>query len=84
MVRGDLNEVTASPPPPPQVWFCHLPNLKILTDYIVNVTATQSERSSSYLSSFMLEDIREWNNPEALGEELAPDDNSILSFFFLQ
>ncbi|XP_010738777.3 interleukin-27 subunit beta [Larimichthys crocea] len=37
---------------------CTLPNLKLLTDYILNVTAvTASGESSSHLSSFMLEDI---------------------------
>ncbi|XP_035024270.2 interleukin-27 subunit beta [Hippoglossus stenolepis] len=38
-------------------WHCQLPNLKLLTDYIINVTAVNSGGSSSYLSSFMLEDI---------------------------
>ncbi|KAG8013253.1 Interleukin-27 subunit beta [Nibea albiflora] len=37
---------------------CTLPNLKLLTDYILNVTAVSaSGESSSHLSSFMLEDI---------------------------
>ncbi|XP_069391478.1 interleukin-27 subunit beta isoform X3 [Paralichthys olivaceus] len=40
-----------------QLWHCELPNLKLLTDYIINVTAVNSGGSSSYLSSFMLEDI---------------------------
>ncbi|XP_077429389.1 interleukin-27 subunit beta-like isoform X1 [Vanacampus margaritifer] len=41
-----------------RLWHCHLPNLKLLTDYIINVTTLSStESSSSYLSSFMLEDI---------------------------
>lgn len=36
----------------------YLPDLKLFTDYIINVTAIDpSNRSSSYLSSFMLEDI---------------------------
>nr|XP_046269192.1 interleukin-27 subunit beta isoform X2 [Scatophagus argus] len=38
-------------------WHCRLPNLKLLTDYIINITAVNSGGSSSYLSSFMLEDI---------------------------
>ncbi|XP_073340292.1 interleukin-27 subunit beta [Pagrus major] len=40
-----------------QLWYCLLPNLKLLTDYIINVTAVSSGGSSSYLSSFMLEEI---------------------------
>ncbi|KAF3845053.1 hypothetical protein F7725_008216 [Dissostichus mawsoni] len=39
-----------------QLWHCHMPSLKLLTDYI-NVTAVYSGRSSFHLSSFMLEDI---------------------------
>uniref|UniRef100_A0A3P8PEQ6 Fibronectin type-III domain-containing protein n=1 Tax=Astatotilapia calliptera TaxID=8154 RepID=A0A3P8PEQ6_ASTCA len=38
-------------------WICQLPNLKLLTDYIINITAVHSGRSSSHLTSFMLEDI---------------------------
>lgn len=41
------------------MWFCFLPNLKLLTDYIINVTAVSPGGSSSYLSSFMLEEIGE-------------------------
>ncbi|XP_077371341.1 interleukin-27 subunit beta-like [Festucalex cinctus] len=40
-----------------RLWHCHLPNLKLLTDYIINVTTLSSTGSSSHLSSFMLEDI---------------------------
>ncbi|XP_026176933.1 interleukin-27 subunit beta [Mastacembelus armatus] len=40
-----------------RLWHCQLPNLKLLTDYVINVTAVYSGGSSSYLSSFMLEDI---------------------------
>ncbi|XP_058472133.1 interleukin-27 subunit beta [Solea solea] len=40
-----------------QVWLCQMPNLKLLTSYIINVTAVSSAGSSSYLASFMLEDI---------------------------
>ncbi|XP_041809753.1 interleukin-27 subunit beta [Chelmon rostratus] len=40
-----------------RVWHCYLPNLKLLTDYIINVTAVYSGGCSSHLSSFMLEDI---------------------------
>ncbi|XP_004082542.1 interleukin-27 subunit beta isoform X1 [Oryzias latipes] len=40
-----------------QQWHCHLPNLKLLTDYIINITAVHSGGSSSYLAGFMLEDI---------------------------
>lgn len=48
-----------------QFWICQLPNLKLLTDYIINITAVHSGRSSSHLTSFMLEDIGEkWNYTE--------------------
>ncbi|KAM6912227.1 interleukin-27 subunit beta [Xenentodon cancila] len=40
-----------------QLWLCHLPNLKLLTNYIINITAVRSGSSSSHLTSFMLEDI---------------------------
>ncbi|KAF6729836.1 Interleukin-27 subunit beta [Oryzias melastigma] len=40
-----------------QHWHCHLPNLKLLTDYIINITAVHSGGSSNFLASFMLEDI---------------------------
>ncbi|XP_068195103.1 interleukin-27 subunit beta isoform X2 [Antennarius striatus] len=40
-----------------RVWHCHLPYLKILTDYIINVTAVHAGGSSSHLSSFTLEEI---------------------------
>ncbi|XP_028995952.1 interleukin-27 subunit beta [Betta splendens] len=40
-----------------QLWHCQLPSLKLLTDYIINVTAVYSGGSSSHLASFMLEDI---------------------------
>ncbi|CAI5696111.1 interleukin-27 subunit beta [Oreochromis niloticus] len=40
-----------------QFWICQLPNLKLLTDYIINITAVHSGRSSSHLTNFMLEDI---------------------------
>ncbi|KAM4723436.1 interleukin-27 subunit beta [Anableps anableps] len=40
-----------------QLWQCHLPNLKLLTEYILNITAVHSDGSSSHLTSFMLEDI---------------------------
>ncbi|XP_036928654.1 interleukin-27 subunit beta [Acanthopagrus latus] len=40
-----------------QMWFCLLPNLKLLTDYIINITAVSPGGSSSYLASFMLEEI---------------------------
>lgn len=42
-----------------QVWHCHLPDLKLFTDYIVNVTAVYPGASGSSLTSFMLEDIGE-------------------------
>nr|WKF45160.1 interleukin-27 subunit beta-like protein [Epinephelus akaara] len=40
-----------------RLWHCQLPNLRLLTDYIINITAVYSGGSSSHLSSFMLEDI---------------------------
>ncbi|XP_057714734.1 interleukin-27 subunit beta [Corythoichthys intestinalis] len=41
-----------------QLWHCHLPNLKLLTDYVINVTTLWSTgNSTSHLKSFMLEDI---------------------------
>ncbi|XP_047466200.1 interleukin-27 subunit beta [Mugil cephalus] len=46
-----------------QLWRCHLPNLKLLTDYIINVTAVHSSGSSSHLTSFMLEDIVKPDRP---------------------
>lgn len=43
-----------------KMWHFHLPNLKLFTDYIVNITAVYPSNScSSHLSSFMLEDIGE-------------------------
>ncbi|XP_026195766.1 interleukin-27 subunit beta [Anabas testudineus] len=46
-----------------QLWHCQLPNLKLLTDYIINVTAVYSGGSSSHLASFMLEDIVKPDSP---------------------
>ncbi|KAM3870964.1 interleukin-27 subunit beta [Diretmus argenteus] len=40
-----------------QLWHCHLEDLKLLTDYIINVTAVNHVGSSCHLKSFMLEDI---------------------------
>ncbi|XP_031703923.1 interleukin-27 subunit beta [Anarrhichthys ocellatus] len=55
--------ISASSPSSERLWHCHLPNLKLLTDYIINVTAFSSGGSRSYLSSFMLEDIVKPNPP---------------------
>ncbi|TDG99027.1 hypothetical protein EPR50_G00206370 [Perca flavescens] len=49
--------ISASSPSSERLWHCHLPSLKLLTSYIINVTAVSSGGSSSHLSSFMLEDI---------------------------
>ncbi|XP_032356554.1 interleukin-27 subunit beta [Etheostoma spectabile] len=49
--------ISASSTSSERLWHCHLPNLKLLTGYILNVTAVYSGGSSSHLSSFMLEDI---------------------------
>ncbi|XP_069566808.1 interleukin-27 subunit beta [Brachyistius frenatus] len=46
-----------------QLWHCHLPNMKLLTDYIINITAVHSGGSSSHLLSFMLEDIVKPDSP---------------------
>ncbi|XP_054470494.1 interleukin-27 subunit beta [Anoplopoma fimbria] len=55
LASSDLT--SASSPSSERLWHCQLPNLKFLTDYIINVTAVSSDGSSSHLSSFMLEDI---------------------------
>ncbi|XP_070777020.1 interleukin-27 subunit beta [Enoplosus armatus] len=52
-----LAPTSASSSSSERLWQCQLPNLKLLTDYIFNVTAVYSGGSSSHLSSFMLEDI---------------------------
>ncbi|XP_040055812.2 interleukin-27 subunit beta [Gasterosteus aculeatus] len=49
--------VSAPSPSSERLWHCHLPNLKLLTNYILNVTAVSAGGSSSHLSTFMLEDI---------------------------
>lgn len=49
--------ISRSSPSSQRLWLCHLPNLKLLTDYILNITAIHSNGSSSHLSRFMLEDI---------------------------
>ncbi|CAG5866624.1 unnamed protein product [Menidia menidia] len=46
-----------------QLWHCHLPSLKLLTDYIINITAVYSGGSSSHLTNFMLEDIVKPESP---------------------
>lgn len=53
----DTSSGPALSPSSDQLWHCHLPDLKLLTDYIINVTAVRPGGSSSHLSSFMLEDI---------------------------
>ncbi|XP_056248728.1 interleukin-27 subunit beta isoform X1 [Seriola aureovittata] len=61
-----LNSPSSSPSsvPSEQLWHCQLPTLKLLTDYIINVTAVYSSGSSSHLASFMLEDIVKPDPPE--------------------
>ncbi|XP_044023254.1 interleukin-27 subunit beta [Siniperca chuatsi] len=49
--------ISASSSSSERLWHCHLPNLKLLTNYIINVTAVYSGGSTSHLSSFMMEDI---------------------------
>ncbi|XP_071354930.1 interleukin-27 subunit beta isoform X2 [Trachinotus anak] len=55
---------SSSSVPSEQLWHCQLPTLKLLTDYIINVTAVYSGGSSSHLTSFMLEDIVKPDPPE--------------------
>uniref|UniRef100_A0A4W6E8I8 Fibronectin type-III domain-containing protein n=1 Tax=Lates calcarifer TaxID=8187 RepID=A0A4W6E8I8_LATCA len=43
-------EPALSPPTHYILWHCHLPNLKLLTDYIINVTAVHSGGSKIILS----------------------------------
>ncbi|XP_042356882.1 interleukin-27 subunit beta [Plectropomus leopardus] len=49
--------ISASSPSSEQLWHCRLPNLKLLTEYIINITAVSAGESSPHLSSFMMEDI---------------------------
>uniref|UniRef100_A0A1A8RHK9 Epstein-Barr virus induced gene 3 n=3 Tax=Nothobranchius TaxID=28779 RepID=A0A1A8RHK9_9TELE len=60
---GSSSWPLAAPPASHQLWHCHLPNLKLLTDYIINITAVHSGGSSSYIKNFMLEDIVKPNPP---------------------
>ncbi|CAK6966984.1 interleukin-27 subunit beta [Scomber scombrus] len=46
-----------------RLWHCLLPDLKLFTDYIINITAVYPGRSSSHLKSFMLEEIVKPNPP---------------------
>ncbi|KAM9842796.1 interleukin-27 subunit beta [Aulostomus maculatus] len=55
-----------------QLWHCHLPDLKLLTDYIINVTAVYPGGCSSHLTSFMLEDIVKPDPPVDL--QVSPHD----------
>ncbi|XP_012709382.2 interleukin-27 subunit beta [Fundulus heteroclitus] len=57
---GSSSSALATVPPSSssdQLWHCHLPSLKLLTEYILNVTAVHSGGSSSHITSFMMEDI---------------------------
>ncbi|XP_028293565.1 interleukin-27 subunit beta [Gouania willdenowi] len=77
---GSVNMCTPSPPSSSssssssslssssaqQLWRCHLPSLKLYTDYIVNVTAVYPAGTSSHLTSFMLEDIVKPDPPEGV------------------
>ncbi|KAM7376086.1 hypothetical protein PAMP_005833 [Pampus punctatissimus] len=40
-----------------KIWRCYLPNLKLLTDYIINITAVYPSGDVTYLRRFMLEDV---------------------------
>ncbi|XP_053191562.1 interleukin-27 subunit beta [Scomber japonicus] len=46
-----------------RLWHCLLPDLKLFTDYIINITAVYPGKSSSSLKSFMLEEIVKPNPP---------------------
>lgn len=60
-----------------QMWHFQLPNLKLFTDYIVNITAVYPSNShSSHLSSFMLEDIVKPDPPVDL--RVSPKVRSVL------
>ncbi|XP_053701459.1 interleukin-27 subunit beta [Synchiropus splendidus] len=50
----------------PSLWHCHLPDLKLLTDYIVNITAVHSNGSCTHLTSFMVEDIVKPDPPTSI------------------
>ncbi|XP_055012786.1 interleukin-27 subunit beta [Boleophthalmus pectinirostris] len=54
------------PPSARELWHCHLPEMKLLTDYIMNVTAVYPGGSSSHLSTFMMEDIVKPDPPESV------------------
>ncbi|XP_033844420.1 interleukin-27 subunit beta [Periophthalmus magnuspinnatus] len=54
------------PPSAHKLWHCHLPELKLLTNYILNVTAVYPGGSSSHLSTFMMEDIVKPDPPQAV------------------
>uniref|UniRef100_A0A8C3AM84 Epstein-Barr virus induced 3 n=1 Tax=Cyclopterus lumpus TaxID=8103 RepID=A0A8C3AM84_CYCLU len=60
-----------------KLWRCQLPDLKLLTDYVLNVTAVSSAGSSSHLSSFMLEDIVKPDPPVEVRVSL-PDSRNLL------
>ncbi|XP_076013683.1 interleukin-27 subunit beta [Genypterus blacodes] len=49
--------ISASASSSEQLWHCHLQDLKLLTDYIINITAVYPAGSSSHLTSFMMEEI---------------------------
>ncbi|XP_008290085.1 interleukin-27 subunit beta [Stegastes partitus] len=54
---GSSSSISAPSSASDDLWRCYLPNLKLLTDYIINITAVHSEGSSSHLMIFMMEDI---------------------------
>lgn len=60
-----------------QEWLCQLSDLKLFTDYIINVTAVSPAGSSSFLSGLMMEDIGEnWNYNERIKKtNVGPDHN---------
>ncbi|KAM9355342.1 interleukin-27 subunit beta [Pholidichthys leucotaenia] len=68
-------QISASFSTSEQIWLCHLPNLKLFTDYIINITAVHSG-SSSYMTSFMLEDIVKPDPP--VDVRVSPQNGNIL------
>lgn len=73
---GSSSSALGSASPSDQLWHCHLPDLKLLTDYIINVTAVYPGASSSHLASFMLEDIVKPDPP--VNVRISPQHNSTL------
>uniref|UniRef100_A0A8C6TV29 Fibronectin type-III domain-containing protein n=1 Tax=Neogobius melanostomus TaxID=47308 RepID=A0A8C6TV29_9GOBI len=73
---GSLSTLNLTlPPSTQQQWHCHLPDLKLLTDYILNVTAVYPDSHSVHLSTFMIEDIA---GPPVALHVSSPDPRTVL------